>query len=121
MSYWLLFLIGGGLYVALEFFWRGFSHISMFVAGGVSLVLIAGVTDRFSQLPMALLCLFGTLIITSVEFITGAIVNVKLNLGVWDYSNLPLNLYGQVCARYCVLWFALSAPAIALVQLVNAI
>ena len=37
---WLLFLIGGALYVALEYFWRGYSHVSMFVTGGAALMLL---------------------------------------------------------------------------------
>ena len=121
MLYWVLFLVGGGLYVALEFFWRGFSHVSMFFAGGVCLVLLSGVAARFSQLPLLVLCLFGALIITSVEFITGAVVNVRLGLRVWDYSHLPLNVYGQICVRYSLLWFALCAPALFVIQLVNAL
>ena len=121
MIYLVLFLVGGGLYVALECFWRGRSHISMFLAGGVSLLLLGGVTLRFPGLPVIALCAVGAVLITAVEFITGAVVNVRLNLGVWDYSHLPLNLYGQVCARYSLLWFLLSAPAVALIQLVNAI
>ncbi|MEG1524866.1 MAG: hypothetical protein RRZ24_08625 [Clostridia bacterium] len=121
MTYWILFIIGGGIYVALEFFWRGFSHVSMFLAGGLSLLLFGGVCLRFPGLPMLTFCAIGALIITAVEFITGAIVNVRLGLQVWDYSRMPLNLYGQVCARYSLLWFALSAPAVLLIQLVNAI
>lgn len=121
MIYLLLFVLGGGLYVTLEFFWRGYSHVSMFLAGGASLLLLGGVTLRFPGLPLLALCAVGAVLITAVEFLTGAVVNVLLKLNVWDYSDLPLNLYGQVCARYSLLWFALSAPGAALVQVMNAI
>lgn len=33
---------------------------------------------------------------------------------VWDYSGEVFNLAGQICARYSVLWFFLSAPLMAL-------
>ena len=36
----LLFCIGGAAYVGLELLWRGYSHISMFAAGGVCFLLI---------------------------------------------------------------------------------
>ena len=36
----LLFLLGGGTYVGLEWLWRGFSHPSMFLLGGLCFRLI---------------------------------------------------------------------------------
>lgn len=114
-----MFVLGGGLYVALEFFWRGRSHVSMFLAGGAALALFGGVVTRFEALPMAALCLMGSVLITALEFIAGAVVNVRLRLAVWDYSRLPFNLYGQICLRYSLLWFGLSAPAVVIVKVVN--
>ncbi len=121
MLYAILFFAGGGLYVTLELFWRGRSHISMFVAGGVSLVLLYGVFSYFGALSALARSLMGALIITAVEFITGSIVNLRLELHVWDYSRLPCNLYGQVCLRYSLLWVLLSAPVTLLPGLVAAL
>ncbi|MGN0441016.1 MAG: hypothetical protein ACI4HH_09605, partial [Hominenteromicrobium mulieris] len=39
----LLFLAGSGLYPLLEVLWRGYSHASMALAGGVCLLLINAV------------------------------------------------------------------------------
>lgn len=119
LNWFLIFLIGGGLYVALEYFWRGFSHISMFFTGGVALVMLNGIATRFDRLPLILVAAMCTLVITALEFVVGALVNVRLGLRVWDYSALPHNLYGQVCLRYSLLWFALSVPTVAVLQLVN--
>ena len=52
--------------------------------------------------------------ITSIEFISGIIINLWLSLNVWDYSNIPFNLFGQVCLKYTVIWFFLSLAAILL-------
>lgn len=52
----------------------------------------------------------GTLVITSIEFICGCIVNLWLDLGVWDYSRFHIHLLGQVCLLYSVLWGLLSIP-----------
>jgi uncharacterized membrane protein len=30
---------------------------------------------------------------------------------VWDYSGLPLNLLGQICLLYTIIWFTLCIPA----------
>lgn len=54
------------------------------------------------------IALLGSAVITSIELIFGIIFNVILKKNVWDYSKLPFNLGGQVCARYSVLWGLLS-------------
>lgn len=112
------FLLGGGLYVVLELFWRGHSHVSMAIAGGACLALMYGVFTGTPVISAPLRCVVGALVITSVEFITGYIVNIRKGLGVWDYSNVPYNLYGQICLRYSILWAALSVPASILIEIV---
>ena len=54
----------------------------------------------------------GAIIITLLELIVGTIVNIILGWNVWDYSNLPGNLWGQTCPQFTVLWFFLSAVAV---------
>ena len=118
---WLLFVLGGGLYMALEYFWRGRSHVSMFIAGGCALVLIGGIVRRFPGWSMWLICAAGAIVITAIEFIVGAVVNVRMGLNVWDYSDAPLNVYGQICLPYTLLWYGLCAPAVVVVNVVNAL
>lgn len=79
MVYLALFLFGGGAYVLLELAWRGRSHASMLAAGGVCLTLLYGV---FTHVPavLPLRCALGACVITAVEFVAGAIVNVRLRL-----------------------------------------
>lgn len=52
-------------------------------------------------------CLLGAVIITAVEFIFGIIFNISLNMNVWNYENVPLNILGQICLPYTILWFGL--------------
>lgn len=105
----LAFFLGGTLYVLLELLWRGRSHVSMFCASGLALLLLHGLFLRFA-LPLFAQCLVGGLVITAIEFVAGAIVNVHLKLNVWDYSKMPLNLYGQVCLPFSLLWCLLTLP-----------
>ena len=105
----LAFFLGGTLYVLLELLWRGRSHVSMFCVGGLALLLLHGLFLRFA-LPLFAQCLVGGLVITAIEFFAGAIVNVHLKLNVWDYSKMPLNLYGQVCLPFSLLWCLLTLP-----------
>ena len=109
------FLTGGFAYGGIEIITRGFSHISMFVAGGLCFVFIGLLNDFLGEKMSFLSLMFlSALIITAVEFITGIIVNVWLKLDVWDYSYLPYNLKGQICLLFTNLWFLLSAPALLL-------
>lgn len=70
---------------------------------------------------MSLLFQMGvsTIIITCLEYLTGAIVNIGLGLNVWDYSNLPLNIHGQICLYFSFVWFFVSFIAIVLDDLLR--
>ena len=109
----LLFLIGGFIYCIIELVSRGRSHISMLIAGGLSFVLIGRLNKR-RQMSLVGQMFLGGIIITVIEFITGLIVNVWLGLGVWDYSDMPYNILGQVCLLFSNLWFLISVVVIVL-------
>ena len=64
----LLFLLGGGTYVGLEWLWRGFSHPSMFLLGGLCFRLI-GLLRR--HLPPLGTVLAGAAAITVLELLCG--------------------------------------------------
>lgn len=108
-----LFLLGGLLYYHIEVLWRGFSHISMIFCGGfcfLSVGKIAGLLkEKVSMIGQMVL---GALSITGIELLTGVVVNLWLHLNVWDYSDVPGNFLGQICLKYSVFWFFLSAPCI---------
>ncbi len=115
IKYILLFLIGGFAYGAIENLSRGYSHISMFIAGGICFILIGELNERVSwDFSLVGQMAISAVIITVVEFITGLIVNVWLKLDVWDYSDLPYNIMGQVCLLFTNIWFFVSLFAIVL-------
>lgn len=114
-KYLILFVIDGLIYVLAEITFRGRSHISMFILGGICGVLIGGLNNWYTwKMSLLTQMTISTLIITSLEYITGVIVNIGLGLNVWDYSNLPFNLHGQICLYFSVLWFFVSLFAILL-------
>lgn len=115
LKYFILFAIFGSLYVILEMLFRGYSNISMFILGGLCGVIIGGLNNWYSwELPVIYQMAISSVIITTLEYITGYIVNIKLGWEVWDYSDLPLNLNGQICLWFSLLWFFLSLIAILL-------
>lgn len=108
-----LAVIGGAIYVGIEMLWRGHSHPSMFILGGLCFVSIGLINELFPwELGIVWQALIGGTMVTCLEFITGVIVNIWLKLGVWDYSGLPLNILGQVCLPFYFAWVGLSVVAI---------
>lgn len=105
-----IFLTGGIAYVGIELLWRGRSHISMFAAGGLCLLLIGHLGEVKPKLSLPLRMILGTLIITMVELGMGLLVNRSYR--VWDYRGLPGNLWGQICPQFVLLWLPLSVLAI---------
>ena len=117
----ILFLIGGFIYVSIELIGRGFSHVSMFIVGGACFLII-GLLNEFYPWEFLFEAQIGigTFVITCLEFISGYIVNIKLGLNIWDYSEFPLNLYGQICLHHSLFfWVPLSAVAIVLDDLLR--
>lgn len=111
----LLFLMGGMIYFAIELAYKGDSHFSMFITGGAAFLLMGGINSYFDRnMPLIKQMLFSAVIITLLEFISGVIVNIGLNLNVWDYSHIPFNIMGQICPRFFFIWFMLSLVGIIL-------
>ena len=108
-----LFLIGGFSYYGIEILWRGYSHISMFALGGICFVIIGNINEYFSwEMPLLKQGIIGSLIVTMLAPPTGCIVNLWLNLNVWDYSGLSFNFMGQICLWFSLIWVALSIVAV---------
>ena len=109
----ILFIIGGLLYILVELAYRGHSHWTMFVLGGLCFVLIGGINNYISwDMPVYEQMMIGSVIITVLEFICGCIVNLWFGWDVWDYSNMPYNVLGQICLPFSILWFFISLVAI---------
>ena len=106
-----IFYLGGMFYCGVELLWRGWTHGSMFLLGALCFYLV-GSLDRHWHLPVLLQMFLGALIVTFFEFWTGIIVNEVLQMNVWDYSDAPMNLMGQICLPFTLLWFGLSGIAI---------
>lgn len=108
-----LFGVGGTVYYLMEIIWRGYSHWSMFALSGVCFIIIDLLNQTWKNIrSLIFLIILCTLIITVLEFVTGLIVNLWLGLGVWDYSNMPFNLMGQICLFFSLLWLLVTCIAI---------
>lgn len=109
----ILFLIGALSYGLIEILWRGSTHWTMALTGGACVLLLHAWNRRNFALPLGDKCAMGCVCITAVELAVGWLVNLRLGMGVWDYSGRPLNLLGQICPEYSAYWYLLSYPAVA--------
>lgn len=98
--------VGGMSYVALELLWRGWSHGSMFLVGGLCFLVLIPLGRL--RLPLLTRAVIGACAVTGVELVSGLVVNRILGLNVWDYSGMPYNFMGQICISYFFLWIWVS-------------
>ena len=113
------FSIGAAGYGLIEILWRGHTHWSMALAGGISFLGLSKLSDLMKNKDRFLKAVAGSGLITSVELIFGLIFNVVLKKAVWDYSNMPFNIGGQVCLLYSFFWMILSLLFIPLADKIN--
>lgn len=114
-KYMVLLVTAGTLYVLIELIWRGRSHWTMFLLGGVCFVVLGLINEIIPwDMPLWQQILIGACIITALEFVTGCIVNLWLGWDVWDYSELPGNILGQICPQFFLLWLPVALIAIVL-------
>lgn len=105
--------VGGLIYVLIELAFRGRSHWTMFVVGGLCFWLIGLINEIIPwEMPLWKQCIIGAVIVTTVEFLSGCIINLWLGWNIWDYSDMPFNLFGQICLPFSIAWVGLSAVAI---------
>lgn len=110
-----LFAVFGLIYYTIEIWARGYSHITMIAVGGICGVIVGLINEDFDfDMPLLWQMFIGAFYITVIEFVSGAILNVWLGLDIWNYSDKPLNLYGQICLENSVYWYFLSGVGIVL-------
>lgn len=110
-----LFTSGGLLYIILELAWRGWTHWSMFALGGLCFVCLGLINEVIPWIiPLWRQVVIGACVITALEFLTGCVVNLWLGWGVWDYSQLPGNVLGQICPQFIILWLPVALAGIVL-------
>lgn len=115
LKYIFLFIIGGATYYMVEILWRGYSHWTMFILGGICF-LFAGIQNEYIEweYPLWRQVLNVDVFVIISEFITGCIVNLYFHWNVWDYSNLPFNILGQSCPQFALLFMPICLFAIVL-------
>ena len=111
-KYTILILFGGALYCICELSWRGWTHPSMALCGGLCFLMIYMVNDKLRGSSLIKQGLISCAVITTTELLFGFVLNILLGLNVWNYSNIGFDLLGQICIPFCGVWFIMSYPCI---------
>lgn len=110
----LLWTWGGTVYFLLEVAWktiRGEPEKISWTMLVVAMLLTVAVERCGAELPWTcplwLQALACAALVTIVELGAGLLLNKLLGLGIWDYSGLPGNLWGQICPQFTAVWWVL--------------
>lgn len=109
--YFSVFVAGGVLYGLIELSFRGMTHWTMLCAGGLCTLLVSLISVKI-RAALWQKWILGGAVITTVEFVAGALINLRFGLGVWDYSHQPLDFMGQICPLFSAIWVLLSIPVV---------
>lgn len=118
-KYIAFFAIGGAGYGTIEILWRGHTHWTMIMAGGICFVIFSQISERLAGKPLILKAVLCSGAVTVVEFVFGVIFNLLLKMDIWDYSKLPLNLLGQICPLFSLMWGVLGLLFLPLSSVMN--
>ena len=103
-----LFLSCGFIYCMIEILFRGWSHWSMFVlAGFLGVFCVDSINNTLSfDCDYIVQILISTILCTIGEGISGIILNIWLQLNVWDYSKMTFGtfFFGQCNVLFCFAW-----------------
>lgn len=113
IKYVVLFVMGGLVYCGIELMWRERTHISSFIMGGTAILVVGGLNEGYDwDMPVWYQMLLSSLFITAMEYVVG--INFNADYHIWDYRELWLNVDGQICLGYSLLWGLLGLVGILL-------
>lgn len=113
----LVFILGGVAYAMIEVLFRGHTHWTMVLTGGACVLTMYMMSGWLLDIPLIASALTGALIITMYELVVGLIVNIRLGWSVWDYSDMPGNILGQICPTFSAIWFLLCLIFLGIIKL----
>lgn len=113
-KYSVLLSYGGFLYVCIELAYRQRSDITMMFCGAAAFVglgllneIIPWKTELWKQALIGGFC-----IVTPLEYLFGLLFNRDYH--IWDYRGQFLNINGQICLLFSILWCFVSVIGITL-------
>lgn len=116
------FSFGFFSYLGIEKLYKGLfshspTHWSMGLVSGLAFLFLLVLDEK--KLPLFVKAALGGLFITALELLAGVILNLHLQLGIWDYRESIGNFKGQICPLFSLLWCFASFAVIAANRLIT--
>ena len=93
----------------------------MFLVAGIASVLIDKLNNKISwDMPLPLQVIIGTFIILALELSSGLFALHVLGVRMWDYRNMPWNMFeGLLCPQFALIWMIMTLGIIVLADAIN--
>ncbi|MBD7911371.1 MULTISPECIES: putative ABC transporter permease [Clostridium] len=95
---------------------RGFLHGPLCPIYGACLLSIIILLTNFKNNNILVLLIFATLFTSSIEYITGFLLEKLFKTKYWDYTEDPLNLHGRICLHFSLMWGAVSIGIVKIIH-----
>ena len=115
-KYAIFFTVGGTGYAIIELLYRRRTHWTMIIAGGICFVIFSLIEKHYRESSPVFKAVLCSSAVCVIELLFGVIFNLYFKMNVWDYSNEPLNLWGQICPMFALRWGALGLAALPLAR-----
>lgn len=90
---------------------RGFLHGPLCPIYGACVLSIILLCDNFKG-NLFVLFIFATVLTSTIEYITAALLETIFKSKWWDYSDDPFNLHGRICLHFSLMWGAASVAIV---------
>lgn len=117
-EYSITLLFGSLAYGCIEYLYRGWVHWSMFICGGICFTLVYIISNSMRD-SLWKKWILSAVVITTVEYFVGILLNIWLQWNVWDYSHYKIQLMGQICLTFSIYWFLLMIPVVPFCKLLK--
>ena len=96
----LIVIIMGCVYTNIEMIFRGYTHPSMIIVGGLCGMLAGLINDITPEMKMYKQCILSAIIITIIEYISGYILNKRTNFAYIQFGMGIFKLFCDKIRRY---------------------
>ena len=94
---------------------RGFLHGPICPIYGLCISSMVIVLDNIN-VTLPLLLIVATIVISTIEYLTGYILEKLFKTKYWDYTDDPFNIHGRICLHFSIMWGITSVGVVKIIH-----
>ena len=98
-----------------KFVHRGFLHGPICSIYGLCISSMVIVLDNIN-VTLPLLLIVATIVISTIEYLTGYILEKLFKTKYWDYTDDPFNIHGRICLHFSIMWGITSVGVVKIIH-----